>query len=483
MGNADNTNAQVLGSTMNRVWQQPLKATSRIVTRCHMSSTPPQTYTAALEALQSVIGLRAERAASKNCPDAMADYVERLGLQLRALPVIHVAGSKGKGSTCAFTESILREHGLRTGLFTSPHLVDVRERIRLGGVPISEELFAHHFWDCWNTLISSRSDKYPEMPGFFRLLTLVGLRVFEAERVDAAVLEVGLGGTMDATNVVPSPVVCGITSLGLEHTEVLGDTLALIAREKAGILKSGRPVYVSPQTDEAMAVLEEVAAAVGAPMQVVGRDTEREGRLLGISGDCQQLNAALASALVNSFFDSTPQLRGRFDEDATSRGLLQCCWPGRSQAVQSLGCNWYLDGAHTMESMDQCLRWYTAAHTQQASHTDRQTVLVFGCQEDKNAAALFKVFKQSQLQFDEVIFCPPGSVGAAAGEECTAWEQSLKELWNQEEIGCDVQIMNSVDEAVTHVCAAKQELEPLVLVTGSLFLVGRVIHLVAPETL
>merc|ERR1711865_1178099 len=479
MGNADNTNAQVLGSTMNRVWQQPLKATSRIVTRCHMSSTPPQTYTAAVEALKTITGLRAERAASKNCPDAMTSYVERLGLRLRELPVIHVAGSKGKGSTCAFVESMLREHGLRTGLFTSPHLIDVRERIRLGGVPLSEEQFAEHFWHCWNVLEQSRTEEFPEMPGFFRFLTLVGLRVFEAEQVDAAILEVGLGGTMDATNVVPAPVVCGITSLGLEHTNVLGNTLALIAREKAGILKPGHPAFVSPQEDEAMEVVKEVAVAVGAPLEVIGPDPTLQDQLLGIRGAHQQLNASLSLALVQSFMQQQTHQGPAFDLTAAARGLERCCWPGRSQAVKAVGCSWFLDGAHTMESMEQCLRWFKATQVQQdeATATDKpRRVLVFGCQDDKNVESIFQVFKSSELAFDTVLFCPP------SGAEGTEWEESLQAMWSEHQIGGEAQIVNTPEDAIDHVRAQEGEVEPVVLVTGSLYLVGSVIQLVAPDS-
>jgi len=166
----------------------------------------------------------------------MTNYLSRLELNTMKLPFIHVAGTKGKGSTCAFSESILRNCGLKTGLFTSPHLVSVRERIKINGIPISQELFSNYFWECWNKLEQTKTTQFPNMPAYFRFLTLMAFKIFIAEKVDVTVMEVGIGGRTDATNVEGS-VVCGITSLGYDHQEVLGNTLTEIAYEKSGIFK------------------------------------------------------------------------------------------------------------------------------------------------------------------------------------------------------------------------------------------------------
>ena len=180
-----------------------------------------------------------------------------------ALSVIHVAGTKGKGSTCAFVEHSARECGVRTGLYTSPHLVDVRERFRIDGVPVSKTVFVKNFW--WlKRNIDAKCRDLGGVPAYFRFLTLLGFRIFAEEKVECCILEVGLGGRLDATNLVRAPVVCGITSLGMDHVEVLGDTLAKIAREKAGIFKPRVPAITSPQPEEAMAALKARAAEIEA---------------------------------------------------------------------------------------------------------------------------------------------------------------------------------------------------------------------------
>ncbi|XP_043716526.1 folylpolyglutamate synthase-like isoform X3 [Telopea speciosissima] len=191
----------------------------------------------------------------------MFDYLKMLELDgpISQMKVIHVAGTKGKGSTCTFTESILRNCGFHTGLFTSPHLIDVRERFRLDGMDISQEKFLAYFWSCWDRLKEKTNDDVP-MPTYFRFLALLAFKIFSAEQVDVAILEVGLGGKFDATNVVQAPIVCGISSLGYDHTEILGHTLGEISGEKAGIFKHGVPAFTVPQPDEAMTVLKKAAS-------------------------------------------------------------------------------------------------------------------------------------------------------------------------------------------------------------------------------
>ena len=214
----------------------------------------------------------------------MRVYLSRLGYSqgdLDRLNVIHVTGTKGKGSTCAFTESVLRAHGVRTGLYTSPHLVSVRERIMLAGRPVETEKFVRYFFETWDRIqppggafaapflyvkrsflpfcliltcsirsgsnggapYAVSSDDAPPLPSYFRFLTLLCFHIFLQEQVDVAILEVGIGGAYDATNVIDRPVVCGITSIGIDHTDVLGDTVESIAWHKAGIIKVRKQVF------------------------------------------------------------------------------------------------------------------------------------------------------------------------------------------------------------------------------------------------
>jgi folylpolyglutamate synthase len=155
---------------------------------------------------------------------------------LNQLKVIHIAGTKGKGSTSAFCEIMLRSRGLKTGLFTSPHLLEVRERIRINGRPIGKEVFGTSFFECWERLSTHRKER-ATMPAYFRFLTLMAFHIFIEEKVDVAIIEVGIGGHYDSTNIIPTPYACGISSIGHDHLDILGNTLAQIAWHKAGIFK------------------------------------------------------------------------------------------------------------------------------------------------------------------------------------------------------------------------------------------------------
>ena len=269
----------------------------------------------------------------------MRFYLHRLDLDLSPLSVIHVAGTKGKGSTCAFADAMLRAKGVRTGMFTSPHLVHVRERFRVGGEVVGEPLFLEHFWAVWDALQSAPSvaaaaaEGVPPVPSFFRFLTLVAFRLFLAARVDVLLLEVGLGGRLDATNVVPPrSVACvGVATLDLDHVHVLGATLAEIAYEKAGVFKRAVPAFTQSQPTGALAVLRRCAAGAGCTLRVVEPDAtlgggceeeeeeeeeeaadggaaEEQGRLaLGVTGRHQRRNAALAVALVSCWLAQQKQ--------------------------------------------------------------------------------------------------------------------------------------------------------------------------------
>jgi folylpolyglutamate synthase/dihydrofolate synthase len=271
---------------------------------------------------------------------AMHYYMTRVGIAVDSLPpIIHIAGTKGKGSTAAFTESILRNAGLRTGLFTSPHLVSVCERFKLDGKSVGTDTFLRHFWTIWDILNSSTPAiappeliaefrqssgigaaathlggatpvpdaiaRLPALPGF-NFLTLLGFQLFCEAKVDVVVLEVGLGGRLDATNVVETPAVCGITTLDFDHVELLGHTLSEIAGEKAGIFKAGVPAVTSPQRLDALTRLAEAAAEEGAPLYLVDPSllAGRNGGTfpqLSLSGSFQRTNASTAVALCDVF--------------------------------------------------------------------------------------------------------------------------------------------------------------------------------------
>jgi len=324
--------------------------------------------------------------------ETMINYVNRLGIDLNRLSIIHVAGTKGKGSTCALTESIIRHHGYNTGLYTSPHLVSVRERIRINGEPISQEKFAEYFWKVWKGLDSTKTEEFPNMPGYFNFLTLLAFKVFTEEKIDCTVLEVGIGGRTDATNVIPSPVVTAITSLGLDHQNVLGDTLTQIAFEKSGIFKRGVPGFTSPQPDDAMAMIEKRGEELiqDEPYQhvkIIDRSPFLDGVDIGLPGVHQKYNASLAIAISKVWLEKTRgnsvenfmrnfEMTEEFLDEKTKAGLSKVQWPGRGQKVAlKENLTVYLDGAHTQESMEACVNWFFSERGAEES----LNVLVFNC--------------------------------------------------------------------------------------------------------
>jgi folylpolyglutamate synthase len=311
------------------------------------------------------------------------------------LKIIHVAGTKGKGSTCAFCASILKAHGLKTGFFSSPHMISVRERIRIDGVPLSEAAFSHYFQQTWLNLQEAvkRDNLYP-MPPYFRFLTLMALQVFSQEKVEAVVLEVGIGGRYDATNVVTRPVVTGISVLGYDHMALLGNTLREIAGQKAGIFKAGVPAFTSPQVPEAAEQLT-VSARECEGVQLSVVPPLDASIPLGLQGDFQRINAALAVALCGSFLGISPLTSAL--TPPFLHGLQHTTWPGRAQTIAAPtdGINYFLDGAHTVESLKVALDWFQ-------SHSHRESWLVFNCHAGRSVEMMLDVLADGH--WDKVIF-------------------------------------------------------------------------------
>ena len=292
-------------------------------------------------------GLLDTAAALKNLGYSPTDFAK--------IKIVHVAGSKGKGSTCAFLNTILNTsfHGRKCiGMFTSPHLVDVRERIQLNGRPLSRRQFCDAFHHVYDRCVLHPKDKSVPLPPYFRFLTLLAMHVFQRENVDVAILETGIGGRYDPTNIFP-PAVCGITSLGLEHTALLGKTLPQIAWQKAGIFVKDVPAFTVPHTKEAMAVVKEEADTLPCPLHVVS-PPYRLSMKLGLAGSHQYQNAALAEKIALHLFPELSQAQ-------IQKGLETTCWPGRAQTIYlddtltpskiSTDCVLRLDGAHTAESL------------------------------------------------------------------------------------------------------------------------------------
>jgi dihydrofolate synthase/folylpolyglutamate synthase len=346
--------------------------------------------------------------------DAVRRALAALGSPHEGLACVHVAGTNGKGSVSAMVERALREAGLTTGLYTSPHLARYAERVRIDGAPLDDDALAD--------ALTRALDAGPELT-FFEALTVAAFHAFRAARVDVAVLEVGLGGRLDATNVC-APSATAITSIGLDHERVLGPTLRAIALEKAGIAKPGVPLVVGPVPPEARAAIEEVALRVGAPLSWVreaGQDARPEGlsftRLSprdasgrrgvelttpgaptlevepGLLGPHQAANAAIAVALVRAFAASSgrPELGPAALDASLARGLARASWPGRLErrALPRRGrsgrasgpraqVEWLFDCAHNEEGARAL-----AAALPELGLTPERTVLVFGALADK----------------------------------------------------------------------------------------------------
>ena len=308
--------------------------------------------------------------------DELRAALARLGSPERQFPSLHVAGTNGKGSTSAIAESILRASGLRTGLYTSPHLSRFTERVRVNGKEVDNDTIA---------ALAEEVFALGERLSFFEAATAIAFLAFARAQIDVAIVEVGLGGRLDATNVC-APFATVITSIGLDHTELLGDTLAAIAFEKAGIIKRGVPLITGELPAEAERAIALVAEERGAPCFALGRELSARiendklvyegpggaiaGARLGLAGPHQTSNAALALA-ATSFAAPPP------DEAARRAGLSSVSWPGR---LERIGDVW-LDGAHNEEGA----RTLTAALP---SLDVKEPVILLGVLADKDARAL-----------------------------------------------------------------------------------------------
>ncbi|KAK7470479.1 Folylpolyglutamate synthetase [Stygiomarasmius scandens] len=452
------------------------------------------------------------------------EYLERIGYKpedLNAMNVIHITGTKGKGSTSAFTDSILRQTkpDWKIGLYTSPHLVAVRERIRINGQPLAEQDFAKYFFEVWDRLQANTTRKRedtPLMPAYFRFITLVAFHVFLEMKVDATVLEVGVGGTYDCTNIVPKPIVTGVTALGIDHVSVLGKTLKEIAWQKSGIYKPGVPALTVPQPEEGMVVLRERAEELKASDFIITPPVPGLSDLkLGLAGAHQYQNATIAVHLARTFLKARDLLEVKSPLPSSFvEGLKNAKWPGRCQTVLDPAyarTTWYLDGAHTVESLDCCIDWFVSPgrglSLDTMSTSRRPRVLIFNCTSGRSGPSFLGGINQkiiSQLEtykspenvanfFDEVIFCANVTYadGAFKGDltAVSIPEADLAQLKTQHQLADAwsaiypsfpkdrLHVLPSIEHAIRVVRKIGGGDQPAdVLVTGSLHLVGGVIE-------
>ena len=278
--------------------------------------------------------------------ERMERFVAALGHPQKQFPVVHVAGTNGKGSVCAMLEALYRENGYKTGLFTSPHLVHLGERVQVDRHPLSMDGIARYTGRLQTVAEDLERESPGSHPTFFEFMAAMAFLHFAESGVDIACIETGLGGRLDATNVV-DPGLSIITTISLDHTELLGETLADIAREKAGILKPGRPALIGPLPEEAMEVVCGIAAKRDCPLYTLEQRFPSTSDLpeTNLFGAFQRINAGLA-------LQATEILSQHFPIQSTS-ALQQVDWPGRWQTLQASGRTLILDATHNPEGARQ----------------------------------------------------------------------------------------------------------------------------------
>ncbi len=399
--------------------------------------------------------------------DRMQRILQRLGHPEQKLPpVIHIAGTNGKGSTQAFLRAMLEAAGLRVHAYTSPHLVKFHERIRVAGELVSEPALSALLEAC--EVVNGG-----EPITFFEITTAAAFLAFARTPADYLLLEVGLGGRLDATNVIAKPEACCITSIGLDHQQFLGDTIDLIAREKAGIIKRGVPCAVGPMPKDARSAIEDVAGRVHAPLSIAGQDWdcfEQNGRMVfqdsdglldlplpKLPGSHQISNAGIAIATLRSMKDP------RVTEDHIAEGLQTVTWPARMQRLKGGSLSrhlpeaseLWLDGGHNADA------GVVLANTLKAM-PPKPLIIIWGMLNTKDATQFFRPL--ANLADHVVTLSIPNEANAISAEHLA---ETVRSLGTQASIASDV--TNAVWQASSLKPAAR------ILICGSLYLAGHVL--------
>ncbi len=434
-----------------------------------------RTYRSALNFLNSVTDYEKQSRVGYNHTNfslsRMNRLLKELGSPHKKLRAVHIAGTKGKGSTATMLAHMLRGCGYTVGLYTSPHLINIRERITVNGTMITESEMTRIMAKI--ATVVKRLAK--ESPTFFEIMTAAACIHFANKKVDLTVMETGLGGRLDSTNVI-KPDVCGITSISYDHMSQLGTTLGKIAEEKAGIFKSGVPAVSAPQPPEVRRVLRRAANKSGARLRFAGEDIDfsyrfESSRVVGphtrvclttdashfehlhvpLLGEHQAINCGVALGLV----DALKERGFKIDDQKAIEGLAQVDLPGRMELIHE-DPRVLVDGAHNAASMEALMR----AIGQHIPYDSM--VVIFGCQADKDIPGMLR---QIQFGADKVIFAPTPSPRSSDPEELAA---SFVEL-----SGKMAQVARTVKEAVT-IASNAVDRDDLICATGSFYLVGEV---------
>ncbi|KAK7199981.1 folylpolyglutamate synthetase [Novymonas esmeraldas] len=478
------------------------------------TTAPPQhrrTRRSFKDALEVVDKMTARR--PNKCPDAFETtkrYVDRLGFTpiLERIRFVHVAGTKGKGTTSAYTAALLQAYGFKVGLFTSPHLTDLRERTVVDGRLLDETKYAQYFFefmDIYEKLqySSSQLDRdiaAPSRANFFRFIFLLSLFIFDREAVEVAVMEVGMGGRIDSTNTIPSEVSI-ITALGYDHMEILGNTIQEIAMEKAGIMKPGVVCFAAAQVDhpETRSVLERHSREVGAPLVLLDENVLpiRSWPKLSIGGVHAVEDSKLALMAARRIANIPPIA----PLDEVERSVLQTMtYAGRSQIVTVDGgadATFFLDGAHTVESLAGAAQWFLDASAAHTGDSAPRRVLLFYTSRDPQR--IIKAFMPYVQHFCKVVIAqvanPRMTSHSADPNDTEAKMSELKEemvatteRWRSmyREVTClpCARPFSALEDILDLVVPAASDNEDAskpaqVFVCGSFFLVGDVVKLLS----
>jgi dihydrofolate synthase/folylpolyglutamate synthase len=407
----------------------------------------------------------------------MRSLLRKLGNPQDQLRCIHIAGTKGKGSTCTMIAAMLEAQGYRVGLYTSPHLVDIRERISINGQLISQDDFAKCI-----RLVEPIAKKLKPLPTWFDVVTAAALKYFADQKIDVAVVETGLGGRLDSTNVI-KPEVTAITSISFDHMAQLGNTLAKIAGEKAGIFKPGVPALTVAQVPEVEAVFKRVAGEVGAPLDICGSTIEfsyrfEASRLGGrqyrvclttnnskfehitvpLFGEHQAINCGLAMAVI----DRLKQRGLPIDDSKAIEGLSRTRIAGRMETVSSTP-RIIVDAAHNAASIDAFMR-AVGQHVPYDS-----MVVIFGCCADKDVEGMLGRIAGGA---DKVIFTRVNNIRTANPHELA--------MRYTEQYGKMAQVADTLRDALEIAYRAVTK-EDLICITGSFYLVGEAKKMLADK--
>ena len=348
----------------------------------------------------------------KNTLDHTRAFLKRLGDPQEKMKILHVAGTNGKGSVCSFLASMLKAGGKRTGLFTSPHLVKINERFVVDEQDVSDEEFLEAFHTVMDCVEEMKEEGYPH-PTYFELLFLIGMKLFERAGVEYLVLETGLGGRLDATNSVAHPLVSVITSISLDHTEYLGDTVAAIAGEKAGIIKEGVPVVYDASCPESAEVIRRRAEELHAPaypitpkMYKISKTTKKHIDFSIDSGYYDDIRLSISSVAeyqVKNAAEAVTAIRvidreGAFTDEVIRKGVEEMRWQGRMETVLP---GVIIDGAHNEAGVEEFVK------TARRLEADYPVTLLFAAVGDKDYRHMIETICR-ELRLERVIVTEVG---------------------------------------------------------------------------